>query len=99
MKPSVKAASFVEAFQKFLSYSDGNFNHSKLEAFSKLKDTKKIEYENEAEYWHGNHSHSNSRAELILIEEPCLFYVVKYYYYEMSENSHSKTETFVFVPN
>lgn len=95
----VKVASFLEAFSKFLSYSDGSLSINTLASFAKLKETKKIEFENETQYWHGNHSSCKSSAELLLVEEPCIFYVVKFHYYENSENSHSSTETSVFVPN
>ena len=99
METSIKLASFLEAFNKFLSYSDGSLSVNELSSFAKLKEDKKIEFQNETQYWHGNHSSSNSSAELILVEEPCVFYIVKYHYSENSDNSHSSTETSIFVPN
>jgi len=96
---TVKVASFLEAFSKFLSYSDGSLTVSTLASFAELKEKKAIKYGNETLYWHGNHSSSNSYVELLLIEEPCLFYIVKYHYSECSDNSHSRTETSIFVPN
>ena len=99
METNVKVASFLEAFNKFLSYSDGSLSINKLASFAKLKEVKKIEFDNETQYWHGNHSSSNSSAELLLVEEPCVFYIVKFHYSENSDNSHSRTETSIFVPN
>ena len=95
---NVKVASFLEAFSQFLSYADSSLGINTLASFAKLKEMKKIEFQNETQYWCGNHHSSDSRAELIMVEEPCLFYVVKYHYSENSDNSHSRTETTVFVP-
>ena len=97
MKTSVKVSSFLEAFNKFLSYSDGSIDINTLSSFSKLKEDKKIEFHNETQYWCGNHHSSNSQVELFLVEEPVLFYVVKFHYSEMSDRSNSYTETSVFV--
>lgn len=95
---SVKVASFLEAFSLFLSYADDSLGVNTLASFAKLKETKRIEFQNETQFWCGNHHSSDSRAELIMVEEPCLFYVVKYHYSENSDNSHCRTETTVFVP-
>jgi len=99
MNTTVKVASFLEAFAKFLSYSDGSLTVNELASFAELKSNKRIKYGNESQYWNGNHSNSSSYVELLLVEEPCTFYVVKYHYLERSDNSHSRTETSIFVPN
>jgi hypothetical protein len=99
MKTNVEVASFLEAFYKFLNYSDGSLSVDTLASFAKLKENKRIEFQNETKYWDGNHSSSNSSAELLLVEEPCVLFIVKYHYYENSANSNSYTETSVFVPN
>jgi len=96
---SVNVASFLEAFNKFLSYSDGSLTVSTSASFAELKDKKRISFSNETQYWHGNHYHSSSCVELLLVEKPCLVYIVKYHYLERSDNSHLKTETSIFVPN
>ena len=98
MNTKIKIASFMEAFQKFLSYSDGSLSVNTLASFAELKEDKKIEFQNETLYWCGNHHSANSSAELILVEEPCLFYVVKFHYSENSDDSHNRTETSIFVP-
>lgn len=95
----VFVASFYEAFQKFLSYSDDSLSLSTLASFAKLKEEGRISYSNEDRYWHGNHSHCEEWVELVMIVEPIRFYVVRFHYSEMSDNSHSRTETTVFVPN
>lgn len=97
-KPRVIVSSFMDAFQKFLSYSDGSLSVNTIASFSELKEKKRIWFENEQCYWCGNHHSSTSSAELILVEDPCIFYVVKYHYHENSDNSHSRTEVTVFVP-
>lgn len=99
MKPSVKVASFKEAFEKFLSFIDGEISPSTLQSFATLKDKKIIKFENDTVYFDGNHSTSTSYVELILVETPILFYIVKFYYFESSQNSKSTCETFIFVPN
>ena len=99
MTANIKVASFLEAFNKFLSYCDYSLSINELASFTKLKETKRIMFENEDQYWCGNHHSSSSYVELILIEDPCLFYIVKYHYSENSDNSHTRTETSVFIPN
>lgn len=98
-KVTVRVASFLEAFSKFLSYSDSSLSVNTLASFAKLKEEKRIWFENEPNFWHGNHSSSTSSAELVMVEEPTRFYIVRYYYAENSDNSHSRTETTVFVPD
>ncbi len=95
---SVKVASFMEAFKKFLSYSDGSLDINTLTSFSELKQVGRITYSNQEERWCGNHHSSNSYVELFHVEQPTTFYIVKYHYNENSDNSHSRTETSVFVP-
>lgn len=96
---TIKVASFIEAFKKFLSYSDSGLSINTLASFAKLKENKRIEFQNETQYWHGNHYSCTSYAELLLVEVPCTFYVVKYHYSEYSDTNNSYTETSVFVPN
>lgn len=94
---NIKVASFKEAFNKFLSFIEGDLNPSILSSFAELKEKKKISFKNETNYWNGNHYSSNSEVELIMVEEPCLFYIVKFYYYENSSESKNTTDTFVFI--
>jgi hypothetical protein len=96
---NIKVASFLEAFKKFLSYSDGSLSINTLSSFAKLKEEKKIEFENETQFWCGNHHRAYDRTEMFYITEPCIFFVVKNHYYENSDNSYSRTETTIFVPN
>ncbi len=95
----VNVASFKEAFAKFLSFIENDITPLTLQSFAKLKSEKIIKFENDTVYFDGNHSQSSSYVELILVETPILFYVVKFYYFEVSQNSKSSCETFVFVPN
>jgi hypothetical protein len=99
MKPSINVASFKDAFSKFLSFVDGEISPSTLQSFAKLKTEKIIRFDNDTIYFDGNHSQSTSYVELILVETPIVFYVVKYYYWENSQNSCSDTQTHIFVPN
>ena len=99
MNTTVKIASFMEAFKTFLSYCDDSLDVNTITSFSELKEKKVIRHTNRTEYWCGNHHSSESYSELYMVEEPCLFFVVKYRYIEMSDNSHKSTETKVFVPN
>jgi hypothetical protein len=99
MNTEVKVASFYEAFKKFLSYSDGSLKLNALASFGKLSQEKVVSFRNETVFWHGNHSQSNSSAELVMVETPCLFFVVKFHYDENSDSSKSWTETTIFVPN
>jgi hypothetical protein len=96
---TVKVASFLEAFNKFLSYSDGSLSINTVSSFAQLKEDKKIEYSNETQYWCGNHHSSTNRTEMFYVTEPCVLFIVKNHYEEMSENSYTRTETTVFVPN
>ena len=95
---TIKVASFMEAFKKFLDYSDGTMDVNTLESFSTLKSTGRIAYHNTDQYWCGNHHSSTSYVEMFYVEQPTVFYIVKFHYSEHSENSHSRTETSVFVP-
>jgi hypothetical protein len=104
MQPSVKVASFREAFNKFLSFIDDEISPSTLQNFATLKTEKIIRFDNETNYFDGNHSTSSSYVELILVEKPIVFYIVKYYYWETyywetSQDSCNDTQTFIFVPN
>lgn len=101
MKDNIKVnvASFRDAFQKFLSYSDGSFGIEELTSFSELKEKGVISYRNQEVRWYGNHCSSQEYIELCMVETPCRFYVVRYLYVEISNNSCRKTETNVFVPN
>jgi hypothetical protein len=99
MKPSINVASFRDAFAKFLSFIDGEISPSTLQSFAKLKTEKIIRFDNETNYFDGNHSQSSSYVELIMVETPIVFYIVKYYYFECSQNSCSDTKVCVFVPN
>jgi hypothetical protein len=102
---NVRVASFRDAFQKFLSYSDGSFGVEELASFSKLKEKGAIGYRNKEQLWDGNHSSSQEFVELCMVEtpfisdNPCRFYVVSYLYVENSNNSCRRKETHVFVPN
>ena len=99
MTPTVKVASFLEAFKKFLSYADdSSVTINTLSSFSELKSKGMICYENEPIFWHGNHSRSRSWVELFYVNDPVQFFVVKYHYEETSENSKYEVETSVFVP-
>jgi hypothetical protein len=96
---SVNVASFKEAFVKFLSFIENDITPLTLQSFAKLKTEKVIKFENDTVYFDGNHSQSSSYVELILVEKPIIFYVVKFYYFEVSQNSNSSCKTFIFVPN
>ena len=94
----VNVASFKEAFAKFLYFIDGEISPSTLQSFAKLKSEKVIRFDNETIYFDGNHSQSWSNVELILVEKPIIFYIVKYHYWEKSQDCCSDIQTFIFVP-
>jgi len=104
MKNNVKVnvASFYEAFQKFLSYGgNDSITENIVTSFSELKEKGRIGYGLPSDYWDGNHSSRNSWVTLCRIEEPTLFYVVKYHeeVNDKWEGRSKRTETSVFVPN
>ncbi len=86
----------MEAFKKFISFSDGSQTEGVLNSFIQLKERGKITYKNEEVRWHGNHSHSIETISLYRVESPMLFYVVEYEY--DSNDRDGFTEKFVFVP-
>ena len=98
----VNLASFKEAFEKFLSFCDEDMTPECLiSSFRTLKEEGKIRFENEPEFWNGNHCRSESVVELFLVDEPLRFYVVKFSYWEIGRHLHGDNdvqETHVFVP-
>ena len=98
----VKVASFYEAFKTFLSYAgEGCIDENVISSFSELKEKGVIGYQLPSRYWDGNHSHEHSWVSLYRVEDPTLFYVVKYYEEidDKWEGFRKRTETNVFVPN
>ena len=99
-KIKAKVASFLEAFNKFLSYSDEeSVSLSSLKQFAELKEKGRISYRNETSYWCGNHHSSEEKISMFYNKEPLDFFVVEYRYYENSDNSHERVERHIFVPN
>jgi len=97
-----KVASFYEAFEKFLSYGGrSSITEDVVASFSELKEKGHISYDLPSRHWDGNWSHEYSGAHLYRIEEPTLFYVVRFWEEtdDNREGRSKRTETTVFVPN